>query len=108
MIVDMEGAAFSGIGHMVMNKNGVKQAVIPAGHGAFMYAGTYEDPVVTNALTIAAAPDREGPVMELEVGKMSALLNKKLTDAINDSDDDFSIDEWLENNNYNRSRKNDD
>ena len=108
MIVDMDGAAFSGIGHLVMNKNGVKQAVISAGHGAFMYAGTYEDPVVTNTLTIAATPAPEGPVMELEVGKMSALLNKKLTDAINDSDDDFSIDEWLENHNYKRSGKYDD
>jgi hypothetical protein len=108
MIVDMEGAVFSGIGHLVMNKNEVKQAVISSGHGAFMYAGYHEDPVVTNALILAAAPASEDPVMELEVGKMSALLNKKLTDAINDSDDDFSIDEWLENHNFKHSGKPDD
>jgi hypothetical protein len=105
MIVDMEGAVFSGIGHLVMNENGVEQAVISSGNGAFMYTGYHEEPVVTNSLILAEAPVAEDPVMELvmelEVGKMSALLNKSLTDAINDSTDPVSIVEWLESHNVN-------
>ena len=102
MLVEMEGSAFAGIGHLSMNKNRINQAIISSGHGAFLYADFYEDPVITNTTAKVSRPILEGSLVELEVGKMSARLNKSLTDKINDSDDEASIDEWLKAHNFRR------
>lgn len=100
MLVDTGDSVFAGIGHISMNKHKVNQVIISEGHGAFLYAGFYEDPVVTNTAAIASSPVVDDSMVELEVGKMSARLNKSLTDKINESDDDVSIDEWLDANNF--------
>jgi hypothetical protein len=108
MLVELEDSAFSGIGHLSMNKHGVNQAIISSGHGAFMHANFYEDPVVTNSASKARNSIMEGSLVELEVGKMSARLNKGLTDAINKSDNDDTIEEWLNANNFIRHEESED
>jgi hypothetical protein len=98
LMVEFDDAVLAGIGRVTKDRNGeITQLNISSGHGVFVYTG-YEEEVTTN--TVAAISDDDDTLEVLETGKMAARLNKKLTDAAEDSDGNTVVEDWLESKGY--------
>jgi len=100
ILVDMENAQFAGIGQSKIAGNGeIMQVVVSSGHGAFISSVYTEDDLVyTNQVPAAAASTNV--LEEIAVGKMSARLNKALTDLSEGTNGTYRVEQWLENAGY--------
>jgi hypothetical protein len=95
MMVDIEGAQMSGIGKAIPDgEGGYRQIIIPSGHGAFIYSA-FDEEVTTPPGTNSVAETNE-VIAELQVGRMYARLNRRLTEEANDSDGETVVEEWYD------------
>lgn len=104
ILVELESACLAGVGKAIKDKDGnYSQIIISSGHGTFLYTGFNEPPNGTNAVPVDGVSSNldevvevdESILEELEIGKMQAKLNKKLTDAAKDSSGVRAVEEWL-------------
>ncbi len=94
LLVELDDAVLAGIGKITRDQNGdISQINISSGQGVFLHTGyVEEDTTIANS--------EEDTLEELEAGKMSARLNKTLTDAAVDSDGNTVVEDWLESRGY--------